>query len=136
VLFAHEEAIGFMLGAIEKDKDGVSAAVAAAELAADVYARGQTLAQHWEALRQWYGSYEYRSGHCWADPPSKSAAVFERLRAQVPQSIGGSPVLGVRDLGTGVDTAQPGGEGVMRPADRQESGDWTVVRNPHIVPAC
>lgn len=80
-----------------------------AELAADVYARGGTLAAHWQRLLQRYGAYEYRSGYFIADPPSKSAAVFERLRAAPPAAIGGCAVRAVRDLGTGVDTSQPGG---------------------------
>jgi len=73
-----------------------------------VYAGGGTLASHWQHLRQQYGAFEYRSGYFIANPPSKSVAVFERLRAQPPSSIGGCTVLSVRDLGTGVDTSQPG----------------------------
>ena len=89
--------------------------------AGDVYSRGQTLEQHWQQLRQRYGGFEYRSGYFIASPPSKSAAVFERLRSQVPASIGGCAVTAVRDLGTGVDTAQPGEpwagiEGCLPPA--------------------
>lgn len=76
--------------------------------AGGVYSKGQTLEQHWQQLRQRYGAFEYRSGYFLASPPSKSAAVFERLRSNVPTSIGGCTVTGVRDLGTGVDTAQPG----------------------------
>lgn len=82
-----------------------------AELAADVYARGDTLAAHWQRLRQRYGAFEFRSGYFVASPPSRSAAVFERLRAAPPAAIGGCPVRAVRDLGTGVDTSQPGGSG-------------------------
>lgn len=52
--------------------------------------------------------FEYRSGYFLANPPSKSLAVFERLRAAYPQSVAGQRVLAVRDLGTGLDTAQPG----------------------------
>lgn len=74
-----------------------------------MYARGSTLGAHWQALRERYGAFEYRSSYFIANPPSKSAAVFERLRAQPPTSIGGCAVLGMRDLGTGVDTSQPGG---------------------------
>lgn len=108
VLFAFEEAIGFMMGQVEHDKDGISAAAVCAELAADVYAQGQTLSQHWHQLQRRYGTYEYRSGYFIASPASKSAAVFERLRAQVPATIAGCAVRAVRDLGTGVDTEQPG----------------------------
>lgn len=113
VLFAFEEAIGFMMGQLEHDKDGISAAAVFAELAADVYARGDTLAAHWQRLRQRYGAFEFRSGYFVASPPSRSAAVFERLRAAPPAAIGGCPVRAVRDLGTGVDTSQPDGRAVL-----------------------
>ena len=79
-----------------------------ARRAAEVYASGGTLAQHYAQLQARYGTLHYRSSYFVASPPSLSAAVFERLRAYVPASIGGAPVTSVRDLGTGVDTAQPG----------------------------
>ncbi|PRW56905.1 phosphoglucomutase PGM3 isoform B [Chlorella sorokiniana] len=135
VLFAFEEAIGFMLGQVEHDKDGIAAAAVFAELAADVYARGGTLAQHWLQLQQQYGTFEYRSGYFIAQPPSKSEAIFERLRAAPPTSIGGLAVHAVRDLGTGVDTAQPDGKAVLpwSPGDLMvtytlEGGAWITLR--------
>lgn len=45
VLFAFEEAIGFMCGNAVLDKDGVSAAVAVAELATYLYNNGLTLTE-------------------------------------------------------------------------------------------
>jgi len=42
VLFAFEEAIGFMVGPY-KDKDGISAAAVFCEMAAEIYAQGATL---------------------------------------------------------------------------------------------
>lgn len=77
--------------------------------AAELYACGSTLGEHWRQLQQRYGALHYRSAYFVADPPSRSAAVFQRLRAQPPRAIGGLRVLSLRDLGTGVDTAQPGG---------------------------
>jgi hypothetical protein len=109
VLFAFEEAIGFMMGQLGHDKDGVAAAAVCAELAAELHAQGATLAQHWQALQQRYGRFEYRSGYFVAQPPSRSAAVFQRLRDAPPAAIAGRRVVSVRDLGTGLDTAQPGG---------------------------
>ena len=43
MLFAFEEAIGFMLGPMYRDKDGVSAAAVFAEMAANLYAKGATV---------------------------------------------------------------------------------------------
>ena len=62
MLFAFEEAIGFYFGEIGKDKDGVAAAAAFAELAADAYSRGLSLAQHWRQLQERYGEWRLGSG--------------------------------------------------------------------------
>jgi len=86
----------------------VSTTFVPALAAADVYARGDTLARHWDQLHQQYSQFHYRSGYFVAQPPSKSAAIFERLRAMPPTAIGGLEVEAVRDLGTGQDSAQPG----------------------------
>ncbi len=53
--------------------------------------------------------FEYRSGYFVAQPPWRSREVFDRLRAGYPQTVGGQKVLAVRDLGTGLDTAEEGG---------------------------
>ena len=79
-----------------------------AELAAELAARGSTLAAHWAALQARYGTFVFRSSYFLAQPPSRSAAVFERLRARYPAALAGRRVEGVRDLGTGLDTSQPG----------------------------
>lgn len=119
-MFAFEEAIGFAFGGLGKDKDGVAAAAVFGELLADVHARGQTLGGHWEDVQRRYGYRQgYRSGYFLADPPSRSLAVFGRLRERCPAAVGGLRVVGVRDLGRGTDTAQPGGRTVLpwQPSD-------------------
>lgn len=50
VLFAFEEAIGFMCGSTVLDKDGVSAAAVCAEMATTVYNQGMTLKQKLEDI--------------------------------------------------------------------------------------
>lgn len=52
VLFAFEEAIGFMCGSTVLDKDGVSAAAVCAELATYVYGENLTLKQKLEEIYQ------------------------------------------------------------------------------------
>ena len=62
--------------------------------------------------------------------------MFKRLRAHPPRSIGGLEVAAVRDLGTGVDTAQPDGKAVLpwQPGDLmisytlREEGAWLTLR--------
>ena len=50
VLFAYEEAIGFMFGTTVLDKDGISAAAAAAELCSWLYSEGRTLSSLLEEI--------------------------------------------------------------------------------------
>lgn len=52
VLFAFEEAIGFMCGSCVLDKDGVSAAAVCAEMATYVYNQGLTLSKQLEKIYQ------------------------------------------------------------------------------------
>ncbi|KAG1656330.1 hypothetical protein FOA52_006662 [Chlamydomonas sp. UWO 241] len=113
VLFAFEEAIGFMMGPMShpKDKDGVAAAAVMAELAAVTYARGSSLAGRLDELSAKYGHFVGRASYFIADQPSKCRAVFDRLTAggRYPESVGGVKVVSVRDLGAGYDSAeQPG----------------------------
>jgi len=107
VLFAFEEAIGFMAGGMYRDKDGVSAAAVFAEMAAELYAQGTSVSEHLQELYRRYGFFVYRAAYFIADKPAKSAAVFERIRAAYPKALGGVGVLWVRDLGTGLDTSRP-----------------------------
>eukprot|EP00887_Chlorella_sp_A99_P004503 scaffold34.g4503.t1 len=94
------EAAGYTVG---KDKDGVAAAAVFGELAAE----------------ELFGVFETRQSYFVADPPAKAATVFARLREHYPATIGGMQVIGVRDMGAGVDTSQPDGRPALpwQPSD-------------------
>jgi phosphomannomutase len=53
--FGYEEALGYCVGRIVRDKDGISAAVVLATHAAELYARGQTLLDELERLFRRHG---------------------------------------------------------------------------------
>ena len=61
VLLTVEEAIGFCVGDVVVDKDGVSAAAVFAEMANSLARRGSTVTQHMEWLYQVRGSFSLRS---------------------------------------------------------------------------
>lgn len=54
VLFAYEEAIGFMIGHIVKDKDGISALATFAELVVQLDKRGLMISEYLEELHNKY----------------------------------------------------------------------------------
>eukprot|EP00191_Tetraselmis_sp_GSL018_P023856 CAMPEP_0177626712 /NCGR_PEP_ID=MMETSP0419_2-20121207/30803_1 /TAXON_ID=582737 /ORGANISM="Tetraselmis sp., Strain GSL018" /LENGTH=643 /DNA_ID=CAMNT_0019127791 /DNA_START=33 /DNA_END=1965 /DNA_ORIENTATION=+ len=114
VVFAFEEAIGFMFGALEKDKDGVSAAAAFAQMAADLAARGLTVGGRLRELQRRYGCYVGRQGYFLASDPASSRRVFEHIReGGYPEALAGVRVEAVRDLGFGLDTSQPDGKALL-----------------------
>jgi phosphomannomutase len=80
VLFAFEEAIGFMVGTTVHDKDGISALGFVAQQATRLYAQGRTLAGYLAALyeRLGYSLSETRSLLC--HEPARIKAFFDRFR--------------------------------------------------------
>jgi len=115
VVFAFEEAIGFMFGTFEKDKDGISGAAAFAQMAADLRSRGLTVAQRLKQLQERYGTFVGRQSYFVAAEPSQSKKVFDMMRkgGSYPKSLAGYKVVAVRDLGAGLDTSQPDGKAVL-----------------------
>ena len=107
VLFAYEEAIGFMLGGTGVvDKDGVAAAAVFVDLLNHVHGQKRTLKEHLEGLYKKYGERLFKQGYFVIDASINVDEVFRGLRKEYPTEIGGIEVKSVRDMGTGVDTAE------------------------------
>ncbi|MGH7735613.1 MAG: phospho-sugar mutase, partial [Gemmatimonadales bacterium] len=54
-VFGYEEALGYAVGDVVRDKDGISAAIALLGLAAQAWAAGQSLLDRWDALEEAHG---------------------------------------------------------------------------------
>ena len=54
-LFGYEEALGYAVGDVVRDKDGISASLAILSLAATARAAGQSLLDRWDALEAGHG---------------------------------------------------------------------------------
>ncbi|XP_037948388.1 phosphoglucomutase-2-like, partial [Teleopsis dalmanni] len=123
VLFAFEEAIGFMFTTTVLDKDGVSAAVHLATMAC--YLKEKFNISLTEKLNEIYDKYGFHCTKvsyflCYEQPVIER--IFERLRnfqdgkpKTYPKSIlnGRFPIQYVRDLTTGVDTSQKDGRAIL-----------------------
>ena len=89
VLFAFEEAIGFMFGTTVLDKDGVSAAVVAGELAGYLYENGKTFSTLLEEIYLKYGRFVSDNSYFICNSKETISQLFERLRKdkKVPKSL-------------------------------------------------
>lgn len=104
LLLGYEEALGYCIGELIRDKDGVSAAVVFAELAAAERARGRSVLDRLDDLYRRHGVFlsEQKSlvlpG---AEGAIAIAALMTRLRAAPPATIAGHDVLEILDLHAG-----------------------------------
>jgi phosphomannomutase len=110
-VFGYEEALGYTVGTVVRDKDGISAAAVFAELAAAAAAEGRTVLDELERVARAYGLYASGQRSVWrkgVEGAQEIAAMMERLRDALPTRIGDHAVVAVRDVERGVETR--GGE--------------------------
>lgn len=104
-LFGYEEALGYSVGTVTPDKDGVSAAALFAELAAVARAQGRSVDDELERLARAYGLWASRQVSIvrkGRDGQAAIAAMMEGLRRAAPARLGDATVVGVRDFLSGV----------------------------------
>jgi len=110
-VFGYEEALGYTVGPLVRDKDGISAAVLLAELAAVLRQQGKTLLDRLDELAAQYGLYISRQVAitlAGSDGLRQIGDIMRRLREQSPKSVGETSVLAVRDVQAGTRTAADG----------------------------
>ena len=102
-VFGYEEAIGYCIGAVRgpgvvRDKDGIGAALAIAELAADLKTHGRTLLDRLDELCHQYGLHATAQWSVRVSELDQIAAAMTTLRSAQPTSLGGHPVARTVDL--------------------------------------
>eukprot|EP00003_Mantamonas_plastica_P009968 TRINITY_DN1934_c0_g1_i1.p2 TRINITY_DN1934_c0_g1~~TRINITY_DN1934_c0_g1_i1.p2 ORF type:complete len:252 (+),score=107.97 TRINITY_DN1934_c0_g1_i1:1892-2647(+) len=113
VLFAYEEAIGFMLGDHVFDKDGISAVSIMAELANHIYTeRNMNLAGLFAEMEDKYGKFIANNSYFVCHDKDTIKALFDEIRndGEYPKECGGYAITSIRDLTTGVDTSEEDGK--------------------------
>ena len=104
-VFGFEESCGYLKGTYARDKDAVVASMLVCELAASMKKEGKNIL---DALDEVYKTYGYYLAYVQsieltgADAMEKAAKMMADLRAEVPASIGGAAVTGVRDYKSSV----------------------------------
>ena len=105
-VFGYEEALGYSVGPAVRDKDGISAAIIFADLAAACRERGETV---WDYLARLYSKHGLwvstqksivRPG---SEGAAQIAAAMERIGASPPSEVAGIPVAEVTDYRVGAE---------------------------------
>ena len=97
-LFGYEEALGYAVGDVVRDKDGIGAALAALGLATAARAAGGSLVTVYDALETAHGVHLTRQVTL---PTAEPGPVMAGLRARPPAALGGQPVRASADLSAG-----------------------------------
>ena len=99
-VFGFEESYGYLIGTYARDKDAVVATMLICEMAAYYHTKGMNL---YEALQALFRKYDYfaesvkniyRTG---VDGVAEIQAMMEKVRSNIPTTIGTLPVLAYRD---------------------------------------
>ncbi|WP_323099237.1 phospho-sugar mutase [Intrasporangium sp. YIM S08009] len=110
--YGYEEALGYCVAPqLVRDKDGVSAALLLAELAASLKAQGRTLTDLLDDLATEHGVHATDSFSVRVSDLSQTDTLMERLRSEPPTSVAGVSVARIDDLARG-DGGLPPTEGL------------------------
>jgi len=99
-LFAFEEAIGYMIGDVSWDKDGVRAAAVFAEMASALYERGSTVSAELKRLQAELGYYPTNNRYFFCYEPEKLPIIFGEIRngGKYAEKCGRFAISSIRDL--------------------------------------
>jgi len=111
-LFGYEVEIGFGVGDISFDKDGLRTAVVFAEMADRLYREGKTCVQRLRELYAKYGYFEMCTSYFYYKDAEVLSNIFKPLRGEGSpenfiKSMGEYKVSSIRDVTTGYDSSQP-----------------------------
>ncbi len=117
-VFGYEEALGYTVGPLVRDKDGIGAAIRMAELARFLKGQGRSLLDRVDELLVEHGmSHPLQWSLTLPGPDGKAriGAAMEALRNDPPAAIGESPVVRWVDLLAGEERTQAGTKPVSLP---------------------
>lgn len=96
LIFAYEEALGYTIGELVRDKDGISALVAFAELAAHLRDAKQSVLTRLESIYRQHGLFV--TGQKTLTLSGANNELTRQLRATLPSHIAGRRVIDTQDL--------------------------------------
>ncbi len=107
-VFGFEEAIGYCIGTHVRDKDGITAALIAAELISELKACNTTIWDRLDQLALAHGVHATSAVSLRLDDLAIAGAVVAQLTSEPPASLGSEPVVSSGPIGGGRLPATPG----------------------------
>lgn len=135
-VMGYEEALGYSIGDLVRDKDGVSAVVAFVDLAAWCKARGVSLLEHLEALYRRHGlfvSLQQSVKLPGADGKTAIREAMAQLRATTLTELGGQPVIRRTDVQEGTITDLRSGSVRTCPLPTSNVLSWTLADGSQVL---
>ena len=112
-VFGYEEALGYAVGDVVRDKDGIGAALAMLRLAETAKSEGRSVHAVYDDLERAHGVHLTSQLTL---RTADQAHVMSRLRSAPPAAFGDQPVTGLTDLArSGAADGTPGVTGVTAP---------------------
>ncbi len=127
LVYGYEEAIGYCVAPqVVRDKDGVTAALLVAELAASLKADGRSLLDELDVLAVRHGVHATDQLSVRVDDLALIGQAMARLRSRPPSELAGQPVVEADDL------AEPNADSPLPPTEglryRTRGGIRVIVR--------
>lgn len=97
LVFAYEQALGYLVTGRPLDKDGITAALVMADLAAELKSAGQGVEERLDEIAERFGRHMTAEASVRMEPAAAVAAV-DRWRDEPPREIGGRKVVAVEDF--------------------------------------
>ena len=97
LVFAYEQALGYLVAGRPLDKDGITAALVMADLAAELKNAGRSIEDRLDEIARRFGRHMTAEASVRMDPAA-AVAVVERWRANPPEEIGGRRVVAMEDF--------------------------------------
>jgi phosphomannomutase len=110
-VFGYEEALGYTVGTVVRDKDGVGAALVFADLAARCFAEGRDVLDELDVCARRYGLYLSRQVSVTRKGEEGAAEIRQtmaKVRAAPPKALGRCAVEAVVDLEARTKTRRDG----------------------------
>jgi phosphomannomutase len=110
-VFGYEEALGYSVGRLARDKDGIGAALVFAEIAAWCRDRGRTVFDYLEEIQRRHGLFLAAQRNFTFPGLSGAAtigAIMDGFRERSPSEIAGMPVVSLKDYGRRVHRRSDG----------------------------